>query len=198
MATADLTNHSGAPDLVRRAQARAQQSGFEQSCDPEVGRLLAVLAGGVRKGGRILEIGTGVGYGTAWIVGGLAGRDDVEVVSIEIDEVRHRAASDADWPAFVHLRLGDVLGLFPGLGRFDLIFADAQGGKWEGLDQSINALEPGGLLVVDDMRRPTVEIAPDKGEKTELGRSTLLSDPRLSSIELDWASGVILARRLDR
>ena len=50
--------------------------------------------------------------------------------------------------------------LFDELGQFSLIFADAPGGKWEGLDRTIAALEPGGLLVVDDMRWPTVEIVP--------------------------------------
>jgi predicted O-methyltransferase YrrM len=32
-------------------------------------------------------------------------------------------------------------------GRFDLIFADAQGGKWEGLDGTVAALRPGGLML---------------------------------------------------
>jgi demethylmenaquinone methyltransferase/2-methoxy-6-polyprenyl-1,4-benzoquinol methylase len=191
----DQFNSEAVPDRVQRAHGRGIALGFAQSCDSEVGRLLAVLAGGVGSGGRILEIGTGVGSGTAWIVEGLAGRDVVELVSIEIDEVRHRAAAADDWPAFVDLRLGDVLSLFGALGRFDVIFADAQGGKWDGLDRTIAALEPGGLLVVDDMRRPTVEIASDQRAKTAQVRSTLLSDRRLLSIELDWASGVILARR---
>src|SRR5665213_1027689 len=86
------------PAGVERAQVRARELGFEQSCDPEVGRLLAVLAGGVRVGGRVLEIGTGVGYGTAWIVEGLAGRDDVELVSVEIDHARYETTPDAHWP----------------------------------------------------------------------------------------------------
>ena len=41
------------------------------ACEPGVGRLLAVLAAAVPVYGRILEMGTGVGVGTAWIVYGL-------------------------------------------------------------------------------------------------------------------------------
>ena len=37
------------------------------------------------------------------------------------------------------------------LSLFDLVFADAPGGKWTGLDSTISALNPGGVLVVDDM-----------------------------------------------
>jgi predicted O-methyltransferase YrrM len=50
---------------------RANELGFEQSCEADVGRLLAVLAAGVPGGGRILEIGTGAGVGTAWMVEGI-------------------------------------------------------------------------------------------------------------------------------
>jgi aminoglycoside 6-adenylyltransferase len=181
---------------VREATLRAQQLDFEQSSDPEVGRLLAVLAGGVRENGRILEIGTGVGYGTAWIVEGLAGRDDVELISIEMDRTRNEATRDGEWPPFVRFVLGDILELFDQIGTFSLIFADAQGGKWEGLDRTIAALATGGLLVVDDMRRPAVETVPDQAARTEAVREALLADRRLITVELDWSSGVMLARRV--
>ena len=180
---------------MARALARAAELGFDQSSEPDVGRLLAVLAGGVPPGGRVLEIGTGIGYGTAWIVEGLFGREDVAVVSVEIDPVRHAAVAADAWPPFVEFLLGDVLALFDSLGTFDLIFADAQGGKWERLDRTIDALSRGGLLVVDDMRRPTVTSDPRQVDKTAEVRETLLADPRLVSVELDWSSGLILSRR---
>jgi demethylmenaquinone methyltransferase/2-methoxy-6-polyprenyl-1,4-benzoquinol methylase len=189
-----MTTVDGFP-LVERAKKRATELGFEQSADPDVGRLLAVLAAGVRRDGRILEIGTGAGYGLAWIIAGLAGRSDVEVTSVEIDGARQAAVARDGWPPFVRLVQGDVLTKFDTLGRFDLIFADAQGGKWEGLDRTIGALEPGGLLVVDDMRSPTVRIVPDQDAKAEAVRTALLTDSRLLSVELDWATGIILARR---
>jgi demethylmenaquinone methyltransferase/2-methoxy-6-polyprenyl-1,4-benzoquinol methylase len=142
------------PGAVAEAKGRAARAGFRLSSDDDVGRLLAVLVGGVPEGGRVLELGTGAGVGTAWICDGLAsaGRSDVAVVTVEHDPSLAAAARAATWPPFVELVEGDVLDVLGGLGSFDLVFADAQGGKWEGLDRTVAALRPGGVLVVDDMR----------------------------------------------
>jgi hypothetical protein len=64
------------PPGVAAAYERARHSGFALSCEPEVGRLLATLAAAVPEHGAILEMGTGVGVGCAWIVHGLGARSD--------------------------------------------------------------------------------------------------------------------------
>jgi predicted O-methyltransferase YrrM len=182
------------PDGVVAAQARAAAAGFALSCEPGVGRLLAALAAAVPPRGRILEMGTGVGVGTAWIVSGLSGRDDVEVVSVEIDAETSQRAQQGAWPRFVSLRVGNILDLLAPLGSFDLIFADAQGGKWEGFDRTIAAVRPGGILLVDDMTPPTW--LNDKHRMhTAKVRTTLLTHPSLAAAELAEASGMILATR---
>ena len=56
------------PSLVREATARARRAGFPLSCDPAVGRLLAVLAAHLPAGARVLELGTGTGVGAAWLM----------------------------------------------------------------------------------------------------------------------------------
>src|SRR5437762_396879 len=73
------------PELVRQALARAQRRDFAYSCEDPVGPLLAALAAAVPPGGRILELGTGTGVGTAWLVSGLRGRTDVAVRTGEPD-----------------------------------------------------------------------------------------------------------------
>jgi demethylmenaquinone methyltransferase/2-methoxy-6-polyprenyl-1,4-benzoquinol methylase len=182
------------------AKARAARAGFRLSSEDGVGQLLAALAGGVPEDGRVLELGTGVGVGTAWIVAGLclAGgeRDDVEVVTIESDGGLVAAARAATWPSFVRLVEGDVVALLGGgsLGTFDLVFADAQGGKWEGLDLTIGVLRPNGVLLVDDMR-PQQWWSEGQRSKQEMVRRTLLGHPDLEAIELDVGSGVILSTR---
>ena len=100
------------PFRVARAETLASRLGFAQSCERAVGELLAVLAAGVGTGGRILEIGTGVGYGTAWLVEGVDQGADLELVSIEIDVARHAALTGQQWPPFVRFVLGDVLDEF--------------------------------------------------------------------------------------
>jgi demethylmenaquinone methyltransferase/2-methoxy-6-polyprenyl-1,4-benzoquinol methylase len=79
-------------------------------------------------------------------------------------------------------------------GQFDLIFADAQGGKTEGLDRTIAALAPHGLLVVDDMTPRPGWDAELRARQPEV-RHTLLTSPLLTSVELAHGSGVILATR---
>jgi demethylmenaquinone methyltransferase/2-methoxy-6-polyprenyl-1,4-benzoquinol methylase len=73
------------PSLVREATDRARRAGFSLSCDPEVGRLLAVLAARMPAGARVLELGTGTGVGTAWIASALPPRAGVTVITVEKD-----------------------------------------------------------------------------------------------------------------
>ena len=116
-----------------------------------MGRLLAALSAAAPKGGRILEIGTGVGVGLAWLVHGLGERHDVEVVTVELDDEVQQTARSAPWPSWVRFESGDGAEVAGGLGEFDLIFPDAPGGKIFKLRETVAALRPGGVLIVDDM-----------------------------------------------
>jgi len=164
------------------------------SCQPAVGRLLAVLAAQLPDRARVLELGTGTGVGTAWIVSGLLPRTDATVLSVEKDQHTAAIAARGDWPSFVELRHGDALDVLARDGAFDLIFADAPGGKWHGLDSTIAALGPHGLLVVDDMT-PLPEWTDSHRAAQERVRRTLLTAPGLISVELAHGSGVILGAR---
>ncbi|GAA1814496.1 hypothetical protein GCM10009682_39460 [Luedemannella flava] len=179
---------------MTRARARAVDAGFTQSSDGATGELLAVLAAAVPRGGRILEIGTGVGVGLAWLVAGLGARTDVEVVSLEQDPTVAVLAASHGWPARVRLITGDALAVLPELGRFSLIFADAPAGKWTGLDGTLAALEPGGVLLVDDMR-PPVWASADHEAHTRRVRATLLGHATLVATELSVGSGLIVCTR---
>ncbi len=97
-------------------------------------------------------------------------------------------------PAFVDLRTGDALGMVARPRAFDLIFADAPAGKWRGLDQTIAALRPGGMLVVDDMT-PTPDWDDQQVIEQARVRRTLLAAPELTTVELAHGSGVILGTR---
>lgn len=142
----------------------------------------------------MLELGTGAGVGTAWIACGLLPRTDVTVTTIEKDRQTAALAARGGWPPFVDLRVGDALDMPGETGAFDLIFADAQGGKWIGLDRTIGALRPRGLLVADDMTA-TPEWTAEQHTNQDAVRQALLTSSLLTSIELDHGSGVILATR---
>ena len=179
------------PEPVVKATAAAHRAGFTMSCDPGTGSLLAVLAAAVPAGGRILELGTGAGVGTAWITHGLADRTDVEVVTVDIDP---GAAAGLSWPSHVRLVVGDAVEVTAREGTFDLIFADAQGGKWHGLDVTVAALRPGGQLLVDDMTPPSFADSHHE-QKTAEVRDALLGSPDLVSVAVAWSTGLILSTR---
>jgi len=182
------------PPLVAAATARARQAGFPMSCDHAVGRLLAVLAAHLPEGARVLELGTGTGVGTAWIVSGLLPRTDVTVTSVEKDPETAAVAADGDWPSFVDLRGGDALEVLAEGGAFDMVFADAPGGKWDGLDRSVAALRPHGLLIVDDMTPEPNWTNSHRAAQNKV-REALVFAPELISAELAVGSGVILSVR---
>lgn len=188
--------HSGGtgPPMVAMATERATAVGFTMGCDPGAGALLAVLAAAVPPGGRILEMGTGAGVGLAWIVSGVAGRSDVDVVSVECDRAVAAVAADLEWPPTVRLVMGDGRDLVTRPAQWDLVFADAQGGKWEGLDDTVRSLRPGGLLLVDDMA-PDEFLDDHHRSKTAEVRHALMSADELVAVEMGWSSGLILCAR---
>lgn len=182
------------PPLVAAAEMRAVEHDFGHSCQRGVGELLSVLATTTPPGGRLLELGTGFGVGLAWILTGLGSRIDVEVVTIERDTERVASLAEADLPAYVSVVEGDIEALLPTLGQFDLIFADAEAGKWAGLDLTISALAPRALLLVDDMDISHYDSSHDRST-VEAVRKALMTDPRLTAVELNASSGMILASR---
>jgi predicted O-methyltransferase YrrM len=189
-----MTGHKAVPLLVAAAASRARQAGFPMSCDPAVGRLLAVLAAHLPARAKVAELGTGAGVGTAWITSGLLPRTDVTVTTIENDRQTAALAAHGDWPSFVSLRYGEAPGVLAEGGTYDLIFGDAPDGKWHGLDQTIAALGPQGMLVVDDMT-PMPDWPGNQQARQDQVRQALLTAPQLITVELAHGSGIILSTR---
>jgi predicted O-methyltransferase YrrM len=111
-----------------------------------VQRLLAVLA----SGRRVAEAGTAYGGGAEAM-----GRTAERVVTVELDDDRAAiAARRLEGLANVELLVGDWLELLPPRAPFGLVFHDAGNFKRspeEYGDAVVRLLEPGGLLVLDDM-----------------------------------------------
>ncbi|NML43200.1 hypothetical protein HHL11_05520 [Ramlibacter sp. G-1-2-2] len=186
---------AGVPRAVAAAKRRAREMRFVGSSQDEVGRLLSMLAAAVPRAGRVLEVGTGVGVGLAWITTGLHQRRDVEVASIEGDRRLLDSACTWPWPEGVRLLAGDACELLPTLGDFDLVFADAAPVKYGQLDALLRLLRPGGVLVVDDLCATPTATRQEMAERDGL-RLALLRHPSLQAVELDWSTRVVLATRI--
>jgi protein-L-isoaspartate O-methyltransferase len=132
----------------------AQRLGFTRSSTPHVGRLLRTLVASVRDG-RIGEMGTGRGYGTAWMASALSAHGNL--VTVENDAERAAAAAHrfAELP---NVRvLHDDSSALLAHGPFDLIFVDGGGG---------------------------VKATPDSGGLPDPTRALWLNDPRVAAMEL--------------
>jgi predicted O-methyltransferase YrrM len=178
------------PPLVERARTLARQRGFPLTREdpggtgpsaslPGVGRFLAMLAAGCA-GGRIGELGTGAGVGTAWIASAMPA--DCTLVTAEIDQdlasaARQLLAADQR----VEVVTGDARQVMSGRGPFDLLFADGGGGDYGEL---VNLLRVGGRIVMDDVT-PREALPPDSPFRAgDPKREFFFGDPRLLSVEV--------------
>jgi predicted O-methyltransferase YrrM len=146
----------------------------------EVQALLRVLAAGRD----VAELGTAFGEGAAAMA-----ETARSVVTVERDPERAAVARERlAGIANVEALEGDAYELLRGRGPFGLVFADAGGYDWELV---LELLEPGGLLVKDDLT-PGREV---DGDPT---REFLLRDPRLTAVEIltTPAAAAIVAVRL--
>jgi demethylmenaquinone methyltransferase/2-methoxy-6-polyprenyl-1,4-benzoquinol methylase len=131
------------PPLVQTARRSARELNFEFSCAPDVGFLLAAMSAAVPADGRILELGTGAGVGLASIGAGLRDSTDVSVITVDLDQTLLEHTRHSSWPTYVEFPLADGADVVrDNQHPFDLIFADAPGGKLDGLHHTIAALTP--------------------------------------------------------
>ena len=159
-----------------------------------IGRLLKVLVA-AKPGGRFLELGTGMGLSLVWMMDGMSA--EASIVSVDNDgelmaEVRKVINDDR---VTLLQEDGDQWIEENASQRFDLIFADTWPGKYRLLDETIDLLAPGGVYVVDDML-PQDNWPEGHAEKAATLRETLLTHDRLTSVELDWSTGIFVATKV--
>ncbi|PSR26762.1 MAG: cytidine deaminase [Sulfobacillus thermosulfidooxidans] len=179
------------PEIVTQALHLAQQLAFSESCLDEVGELLALLAGHIRTG-KIAEIGTGCGVGTAWLASAAA----VDVWTVDHDLSRvNRVRQLFAHHSTVHVLVGDWTQILPH-GPFQLIFVDAKPAKYLGIDSIIAACAVGGLIILDDLT--PFELWPEAWkDKRDPLRDMWLHHAQLWSVEIRTSArhAAILARR---
>jgi predicted O-methyltransferase YrrM len=186
------------PSAFFEIQREAEQLGFQLSSEPLTGRLLRVLAA-TKPGGRFLEIGTGVGVGTCWILDGMDARSSL--VTIELNEqvsavARKYLGSDrrvtfvnADAEPF----LTQIHDVGSGFG-FDFIFADTFPGKFYLLDEALNLLNTGGLYIIDDLL-PQATWPEEHQANVDRLIDELEARDDLETLKLNWASGIMVCTK---
>ncbi len=167
---------------------------FPMASEPLVGALLRTLAAS-KPSGRFLELGTGTGIATAWLLDGMDAAS--KLVSVDTDPAVQRVAREY-LAHDVRLRLVNADGLEFLRGEapasFDLVFADAMPGKYDGLEDALAVVKPGGFYVIDDMLQQP-NWPEGHGEKVPVLMDQLAARPDFRILPLVWASGVVVAVR---
>jgi predicted O-methyltransferase YrrM len=182
------------PNQLRSIEKRTAELRFPMASDPLVGAMLRTLAVS-KPGGRFLELGTGTGIATAWLLQGMDAGSTL--ISVDNDGAVQDVARDA-LHADGRLTLvtsGALEFLRSQPARsFDFVFADAMPGKYEGLDDALAVVKPGGFYVIDDML-PQPNWPEGHAEKVPLLIEQLAANGCFEILPLVWASGVVIAVR---
>ena len=183
------------PNAVAGILADTDALGFDMTSEPKVGALLKILAAS-KPGGRFLELGTGTGHGTAWILAGMDRSSRLDTVDIDPNVVavakRHLGGDDRVTFHIVHA--ADFMAALPPR-SIDFIYADAWPGKFIGLEEAVRLLRSGGLYVIDDLL-PQPNWPDGHGLKVRSLIQNLEEQSGLASMRLAWASGVMIVVRL--
>ena len=128
-----------------------KSSGFTMASDVLTCSLLRTLASS-KPSGKFLELGTGTGLSTSWILDGMD--SDSELISIDNDSsFLEIAKAKLGFDSRLSLILTDGAKWIGENGnqKFDFIFADTWHGKYLLLDEVLSMLNKGGLYIIDDM-----------------------------------------------
>lgn len=168
---------------------------FTKASDLLTGCLLRTLAA-TKPAGDFLELGTGTGVATAWLLDGMDERS--RLISVELDKAVLDVAKEF---------LGDDprTGFFQADGawwleraecfRFDLIFADSWPGKYTHLNEALRLLKRGGLYVIDDML-PQQNWPDGHAQRADELISILEKREDLIITKLNWSTGIIIGTKI--
>ena len=182
------------PPVLQRLHESTVTIDFSMGSEPLVGSLLRTLAAS-KPGGSFLELGTGTGLGTAWLLAGMDRTarlitvdNDARLVEIAQQHLGH------DPRVQFHVDDGGHFLISLASSRFDLIFADTWPGKYTHLQEALQLLAPGGMYVIDDML-PQTSWPEDHAVKVEQLIAHVEQRDDLVLTKMNWASGVIIATK---
>lgn len=178
------------PAPYARILGRSQHVNFSMNSDVLTGSLLRALARS-KPGGSFLELGTGCGLGTSWLLDGMDA--DSRLVSVDIDPEVQRIAQE-ELGHDERLRLvrrdgGEFLATCAG--GFDLVYADAWAGKYSHLDAALARLRAGGIYVIDDML-PQPNWPPDHVPEVAALLGVLEGLTGFDIAKLAWSTGIVI------
>jgi predicted O-methyltransferase YrrM len=180
------------PPTYIQIDEATRTSGFTMASDVLTCSLLRTLASS-KPGGKYLELGTGTGLSTSWILDGMD--STAELISVDNDEnflsiARQFLGSD-NRLTLVSSDGGDWVNDNKSK-KFDFIFADTWHGKYLLLNEVLSMLNKGGFYIIDDMLpQPNW---PDGHQEKAINLVAVLEKRNdLVLTKQVWATGIIVA-----
>jgi predicted O-methyltransferase YrrM len=182
------------PHIWREIERRSAALGFDMPSDMRTGALLKALAAS-KPQSRLLELGTGTGLATACL---LAGMDSASrLVSVDNDaRIQAIARESLGSDNRVTFELADGLEFIRAQPHqsFDLVFADAWAGKYDGVDETLALVRRGGFFIGDDML-PQANWPKNQEARVDGLVAHLEGLAGWTTVTLCWGSGLVIAVR---
>jgi len=182
------------PAVVDAIRRDTRQMGFTMASEPQTGSLLRTLAAS-KPSGRFLELGTGTGVGTAWLLAGMDERSRLDSVEndAKVLEVARRHLGHDPRVTF-HLADGEAFLAQSAPLHFDFIYADTWPGKFTHVDLALSLLKVGGIYFIDDLL-PQASWPEGHAPKVPALITELETRPGFVATKLAWASGLMMLVR---
>ena len=178
------------PEQYQNIATATKAIEFNMASDLQTGSLLKTLVAS-KKSGRFLEIGTGTGLATAWIIDGM----DVnsKLVSIDNNELLINIAKQQLVDDRIEFICADGYNWINNYKAepFDLIFADAMPGKYDLFEEALGMLKSGGFCIIDDML-PQPNWPEGHDQKANLFIEMLEARKDMVLTKLNWSTGIII------
>ncbi|WP_152391877.1 O-methyltransferase [Paenibacillus guangzhouensis] len=173
---------------------KAAEVGFTASCDVLTGSFLRMLAAS-QQHANILELGTGVGFSTAWILEGMD--RESRLTTVEMDEACAAIAREIlgvdPRATFVTMDGGQFIEQHA-KEQYHVIFADTWPGKFYLIEEVLNMVAPGGLYIIEDLN-PQPNWPEGHGAKVEELIAYLETRDDFFMSKMNWSTGLILMTR---
>lgn len=182
------------PNTYLQIDKSTVESGFTMASDILTCSLLRTLAS-AKPSGKFLELGTGTGLSTSWILDGMDSNSTL--ISIDNDpsylSIAESYLANDTRLSLVTSDGGEWIANNKHL-KFDYIFADTWHGKYLLLNETLAMLNDGGLYIIDDML-PQPNWPAGHEDKVAKLIQDLEKKEDLIITKQNWATGIIIAAK---
>jgi predicted O-methyltransferase YrrM len=185
------------PDIPRQYKKIARASKrlqFNMASDLYTGSLLKTLVAS-KPSGRILELGTGSGLATSWILNGMG--KNAKLITVDNNDILLDIAKESLADPRIKFVLADGYEWIKNYKgeKFDLVFADAIPGKYDLFEETLALVKVGGFYIIDDMK-PQPNWPAGHAARVKKLITMLEGREDLTLTKMNWSTGIIIVTKM--